>query len=82
MCRLFREEPTVSTADLCAQVGHEQCKGVDTPIEGHEDKPVFWHLPESSSNQGGPNWLVDMLGIGMRSGFFLVGHHPETILRS
>jgi hypothetical protein len=24
------EEPTVYTADICAEVGHERCKGIET----------------------------------------------------
>jgi hypothetical protein len=35
------EEPTVYTTDLCAEVGHEHCKGIETTIEGYEGKMVF-----------------------------------------
>ncbi len=35
------EEPTVYTADLCADAGHEHCKGIDKTIEGYEGTPVF-----------------------------------------
>jgi hypothetical protein len=35
------EEPTVYTADLCAEVGHEHCEGIDRTIEGYEGEPVF-----------------------------------------
>lgn len=35
------EEPAVYTADICAEVGHEHCKGMDTTIEGYEGSPVF-----------------------------------------
>jgi hypothetical protein len=35
------EEPTVYTADICAEVGHKQCKGIETGIEGYEGKEVF-----------------------------------------
>ncbi len=34
-------EPTVYTADICAEVGHEHCKGIETTIEGYESKAVF-----------------------------------------
>ena len=35
------EEPTVYTMDICAEVGHENCKGFDKTIEGYEGKMVF-----------------------------------------
>jgi hypothetical protein len=35
------EEPTVYTADICAEVGHEHCKGIDRTIEGYAGEPVF-----------------------------------------
>jgi hypothetical protein len=35
------EEPTVYTADLCAEVGHEHCEGIDRNVEGYEGEPVF-----------------------------------------
>jgi hypothetical protein len=35
------EEPTVYTADICAEVGHERCKGIDRTIEEYEGKAVF-----------------------------------------
>ena len=35
------EEPTVYTADICAEAGHENCKGIDRTIEGYEGEPVF-----------------------------------------
>jgi hypothetical protein len=35
------EEPTVYTWDLCAEVGHEHCKGIDRTIEGYEGEAVF-----------------------------------------
>ena len=35
------EEPTVHTADICAEVGHELCKGIDRTLEGYEGEPVF-----------------------------------------
>jgi hypothetical protein len=35
------EEPTVYTADIYAEVGHERCKGIETTIEGYEGEPVF-----------------------------------------
>jgi hypothetical protein len=35
------EEPTVYTVDICAEVGHERCKGTETTIEGYEGKTVF-----------------------------------------
>jgi hypothetical protein len=35
------EEPTVYTADLCADVGHENCKGIDRTVEGYKGEPVF-----------------------------------------
>jgi hypothetical protein len=35
------EEPTIYTADICAEVGHERCKGIETKIEGYEGKMVF-----------------------------------------
>ena len=34
------KEPTVY-ADLCAEVGHEHCKGIERTVEGHEGKSVF-----------------------------------------
>ena len=35
------EETTVYTADFCAEVGHEHCKGIDRTIEGYAGEPVF-----------------------------------------
>jgi hypothetical protein len=35
------EEPTVYTADICAEVGHEHCEGIDRTVEGYEGEPVF-----------------------------------------
>jgi hypothetical protein len=35
------EEPTVYTADLCAEVGNEHCEGIDRTLEGYEGEPVF-----------------------------------------
>jgi hypothetical protein len=35
------EEPGVYTADICAELGHEQGKGIETTIEGFEGTPVF-----------------------------------------
>jgi hypothetical protein len=35
------EEPTVWTADLCAEMGHEDCEGIDRTVEGYEGEPVF-----------------------------------------
>jgi hypothetical protein len=35
------EEPTVYTAHLCAEVGHEHCEGIDSTLEGYEGEPVF-----------------------------------------
>jgi hypothetical protein len=35
------EEPTVYTADLCAEVGHENCEGIDRTLEGYEGEPGF-----------------------------------------
>jgi hypothetical protein len=35
------EEPTVLTADICAEVGHDNCKGMDKTIEGYEGETVF-----------------------------------------
>jgi hypothetical protein len=35
------EEPTVYTADLCAEVGHDHCEGIDRTVEGYEGEPVF-----------------------------------------
>jgi hypothetical protein len=35
------EEPTVDTADICAEVGHEGCEGIDRAVEGYEGEPVF-----------------------------------------
>src|SRR4051794_25766636 len=35
------EEPTVYTTDICADVGHEHCKGIDRTIEGYEGEAVF-----------------------------------------
>jgi hypothetical protein len=35
------KQPTVYTADLGAEVGHEHCKGIDRTSEGDEDRPVF-----------------------------------------
>ena len=35
------EEPTVYTADVCAAVGHEHCKGIDRTIEDCEGEAVF-----------------------------------------
>jgi len=32
------EEPTVYTMDVCAEVGHEPCQGIDRTIEGYEGK--------------------------------------------
>ena len=34
-------EPTVYTGDICAEVGHERCKGIETTIEGYEGEMVF-----------------------------------------
>jgi hypothetical protein len=34
------DEPTVYTVDICAEVGHERCKGIDI-IEEYEGKAVF-----------------------------------------
>jgi hypothetical protein len=35
------EEPTGYTADLCVEVGHEHCEGIDRNVEGYESEPVF-----------------------------------------
>jgi hypothetical protein len=35
------EEPTVLTADICAEVGHDNCTGMDKTIEGYEGETVF-----------------------------------------
>jgi hypothetical protein len=35
------DEPTIYTADICAELGHECCKGIETTIEGYEGKTVF-----------------------------------------
>jgi hypothetical protein len=35
------EEPTVYTADICAEVGHDRCKGIEKSIEGYEGKAVY-----------------------------------------
>jgi hypothetical protein len=35
------EEPTVYTADLCAEVGHKHCEGIARTFEGYEGEPVF-----------------------------------------
>ena len=35
------EEPTVYTADICAEVGHERCKDIEKTIEGYEGKMVL-----------------------------------------
>jgi hypothetical protein len=32
------EEPTVYTADICAEIGHALCRGRETTIEGYEGK--------------------------------------------
>jgi hypothetical protein len=45
------EEPTVYTADICAEVGHDHCKGIDTTITGHEGTLVFY-ICQPSSSQG------------------------------
>jgi hypothetical protein len=34
-------EPTVYTADLCVEVGHEHCTGIDRTLEGYLGEPVF-----------------------------------------
>ena len=35
------EEPTVYTAVICAEVGHEHCEGIVRTIEGYEDEAAF-----------------------------------------
>jgi hypothetical protein len=35
------EEPKIYTADICAEVSHERCKGIDRTIEGYESEAVF-----------------------------------------
>jgi hypothetical protein len=35
------EEPTVYTANICAEVGHEHRKGIDRTIEGYEGAAVL-----------------------------------------
>ena len=33
-------EHTIYTADICAEVEHKHCKGIDRTIEGYEGEPV------------------------------------------
>ena len=35
------EGPTFYVADICAEVGHDHCEGIDTTIEGYEGTTVF-----------------------------------------
>jgi hypothetical protein len=35
------EEPMVLTADICADVGHHNCKGFSKTIDGREGEIVF-----------------------------------------
>jgi hypothetical protein len=35
------DEPTIRSADICAEVGHENCKGMEATIEEYEGKMVF-----------------------------------------
>jgi hypothetical protein len=35
------EGPTIYTADICAEIGHEHCKGLNLDVEGDEGKTVF-----------------------------------------
>jgi hypothetical protein len=50
-----RYEPTVYTADICAEVGHEHCKGIDRTIEGYAGEPVFCNCLCHRLIAGGPN---------------------------
>ena len=34
-------QPTIYTEDICAEIGHEHCKGIDRTIEGYEGEAVF-----------------------------------------
>ena len=45
------EEPTVYTADICADVGHEHCKQIDE----YEGKPVFCICFCDRAIKGNPN---------------------------
>jgi hypothetical protein len=49
------EEPTVYTADICAEEGHEHCKGIDRAIEGYEGAPVFCNCVCHQVIEGEPN---------------------------
>ena len=44
------EEPTVYTEDICVEVGHERCKGIDRTIEGYEGAAVFGHTLANSDD--------------------------------
>ena len=35
------EEPTFYTANICAEVGHDRRKVIETTIEGYEGKAVY-----------------------------------------
>jgi hypothetical protein len=35
------EEPRAYTADICAEVGHERCKGIKPTIEGYKGKIIL-----------------------------------------
>jgi hypothetical protein len=49
------EEPTVYTADICAEVGRDHCEGVDRTIEGYEGEPVFCNCLCHRLVEGEPN---------------------------
>jgi hypothetical protein len=49
------EEPTVYAADICAEVGHEHCKGIDRTIEGYAGEPVFCNCLCHRVIEGGRN---------------------------
>jgi hypothetical protein len=54
------EEPTVHTADICADLGHEYCKGIETTT-GYEGQNNFLHLSRHQVVTGEPNWSALLL---------------------
>ena len=55
------EEPTVHTADICAELGHEYCKGIETTTEGYEGKTIFCICLCHQVVTGDPNWSALLL---------------------
>jgi hypothetical protein len=49
------EEPTVYTMDICAEVGHNCCQGIDRTIEGYESIMVLCICRCHQVIKGDPN---------------------------